>query len=82
MDADDVLVADGGGGAGLAQKTLAGGGDRRQLRGHHFDRDHALQPLVERLQHDAEPAPAEDRLDLVMSQAAERAGPGGRLQEG
>ena len=49
VDADDVLVADGGGGAGLAEEPLArrrGGG---QLRGHHLDGDHAVQLLVERL---------------------------------
>ena len=37
--------------------------------------------LFERLEHDSAPASADDRLNLVMSQPAERAGPGGGLQE-
>src|SRR5262249_32567339 len=37
--------------------------------------------LVERLEHDSAPASADDRLNLVMSQPAERAGLGGGPQE-
>ena len=81
VDVDDVLVPDGGGGAGLAQEALAGRRGGRQPRGHDLDRDDALQHLVERPQDDAEAALAEDLQHLVVPQAAERAGPGGRLQE-
>jgi hypothetical protein len=81
VDVHDVLVADGGGGAGLAQEALAGRRGGGQLRGHDLDGDHPVQPLVERLQHDAEAALAEHLQHLVVAQPAQRAGLAGRLQE-
>ena len=76
VNADDVLVANAGGRACLAQKALASRRGGGQLRSHHLDRDHALQPLIERLEHDAAAAAADDLLNLVMTQPAEGAGPG------
>ena len=81
VDGDDVLVADGGGGAGLAQEALAGRGRGGQSRGHDLDGDDAVQHLVERLEDDAEAAAAEHLQHLVMPQPAQRAGLGGRLQK-
>ena len=80
VDGDDVLIVDGGGGPGLADEALAGravgGVGRRQ----HLDGDDAVQLLVERLEHDAEAALADDLEHLVMAEPAEVAGLGGRLQ--
>ena len=78
---DDVLVPNLGRRPGLAQKPFAGGRGGGDLRAQHLDRDHALQRLVEGAEHDAEAALAEDFEHLVMSDAAEGIGPGGRLQE-
>ena len=81
VDGDDVVVADGGRGPGLAGEPLAGGGAGRQLRGHHLDRHHPVQLLVERPEHDPHPAPADDLLHLVVAQPAERPGLVGRVEE-
>ena len=75
VDGDDVLVPDRGGGPGLAREPLAGRAADRQLRGQHLDRDDAMQPGIERLEHDAHAAAADFLQHLVVIDAAERARP-------
>ena len=82
VDLHHVLVPNCGGRPGFAQEPLAGGGQRGDLRGHHLDRDHALQRLVEGAEDDAEAALAEHLEHFVMPQPAEGIGPAGRRQEG
>ena len=77
-----MFVADGGGAAGLAEEALAGGGAGDQPGPQHLDGHDPMQVVVEGLEDDAEAAAAEDFLDLVMSQSAERAGPLRGPQEG
>ena len=74
VDGDDVVVADGRGGLGLAGEAPAGGGAGRQLRGQHLDGHDAVQLRVEGPQHDPHAAAADDLEDLVMAQPAQRAG--------
>ena len=74
MDGDDVIVADGGRGAGLAQEAFAGGGAGGQLRGHHLDGDDPVQDLVEGPQYHTHPAPADEVEHLVVAEPAQRVG--------
>jgi len=81
VNADDVLVLDGGGGAGLANepasgRTVGGVNRRQDLDGHN-----AMQTGVEPFEDDAEAASADDLLHLVMRQPAEVAGLVRRRQE-
>ena len=59
----------GGGGPGLADEPLAGRRRGGQLRGQHLDGDHAVQLLVEGLEHDAHAALADDLEHLVVARA-------------
>ena len=68
MDGDDVIVADGRLGLGLARKAPAGGAVGRQLRRHHLDRHHAVQLVIECPKHNPHAAATDDFEDLVMSQ--------------
>src|SRR5262249_23185972 len=70
MDGDDMLMADGGRGAGLAGKALAGGAAGGQLRRQHLDGDKAIQDRVESLEDDAHAAMPDDFQDLVRSEAS------------
>ena len=81
VDGDDVVVADGGGGPGLADEPLAGGGADASQRGQHLDGDDAVQLVVEGPQHDAHAAAADDFQDLVMAQPAQRVAARGRLEK-
>ena len=72
MDGDDVVVAHGGGGLGLAGEALAGRAAGGQLWGQHLDGDDAVQLGVAGLEHDAHAAPADDLEHLVMVQPAQR----------
>ncbi len=81
VDLHHILVPNLGRRPSFAQEPFAGGGQGRNLRGHHLDRDDALQGLVEGAKDDAE-APLSEHLEhFVMPQPAERVGPGGRRQE-
>ena len=81
VDLHHVLVPHLGRRPGLAQEAFAGRGQGRNLRGHHLDRDHALQRLVEGAEDDAEAALAEHLEHFVMPQPAQRVGAGGRGEE-
>src|SRR5829696_2810923 len=63
---DHVLVGDGRLGPGLPDEPPPGGGGRRQLGGHDLHGDDPVEVLVERLEDDPHPAPADDTLDLVV----------------
>src|SRR5262245_35839411 len=65
VDLHDVLVADPGGRAGLAEEPLAGGWSGRQLGGHHLDGNDAVQGLVEGAEHGAE-APLAQYLQYLV----------------
>jgi hypothetical protein len=68
---DDVLVPNLGRPPCLAQKPFAGGRGGGDARGQHFDRDHALQHVVEAAEHNAEAATTEDFESFIMSNASE-----------
>ena len=81
MNRHDVLVGHGGGCLGLAGEALTGCAAGRILARQHLDRDRAVQGRVERPQHDAHAAPAQDLEHLIGPQPAERARPVRRLQK-
>ena len=60
IDGDDVVVLDGGGSSGLAEKALAVGGPGGDARQHGLDRHGAQQDGVVALKHHAHAAGAED----------------------
>ena len=66
---------------GLAEEPLAGRRGRGQRRGQHLDRDDALEHVVERAEHDADAAAAEDLEHLVVPEPAERVRAPGRREE-
>ena len=72
VDVDDVFVADGGGGLGLAGKPPAGGAHGRQRRGQQLDRDHPPQLGVVGLEHHPHPAAPDHSENLVVVQPADR----------
>ena len=82
VDGDDVVVADGGGGAGLADEAPTGGAGGGQRCRQHLDGDDAQELGVAGTQNDAHAAAADDFEDLVMIQSAERAGLGRWGEEG
>ena len=82
IDGDNVFMSDFRGGAGLAQEAFPSRRGGSQLRRHHLDGDDAVERLVERLDDNAEAALTEQFQHFVVTQSAERAGLGGRLQEG
>lgn len=65
VDGDDVLVPDGGGGAGFTEEALPGRPLRHQLRGEHLHRHHPVQLLVESTEDRAEP-PLPQHLQKVV----------------
>ncbi|MDB5311803.1 MAG: hypothetical protein JWO38_6005 [Gemmataceae bacterium] len=75
VDPHHVLVLDGCRPPCLAEEPLAGRGGDGERRGQHLDRDHPLEDVVERPEHDPEPAPAEHLHHLVVYDPSERAGP-------
>jgi hypothetical protein len=82
VDGDDVVVADGGRGPGLAGEAVPGRGAAGQGRGEHLDGHHPVEGGVESLVDDAQGAPAQLGLHLVMPELANLAGPHGGSQEG
>ncbi len=74
VDGDDVVVADGSPGPGLAHKAPAGRVAAGQVGTEHLDGHQALQLVVKRLQHDAETALTQHFQHLVMAQPAHGAG--------
>ncbi len=68
VDGDDVLVADGGGGASLARKPPSRRDAMSHVRRQHLDRHVAMQRRVERLEHHAHAAPANDPLYFVRAE--------------
>src|SRR5207248_7378625 len=76
-----MLVADGGRGAGLAGKALAGGAAGRQLRRQHLDGDKAVQDWIKPLEDDTHPPMTDDFQDLVRSEASKAPRLFGRAEE-
>jgi hypothetical protein len=71
MNRDDMLMSDGGGGAGLADETLPGRAVGGQLHRQHLDGDDAVQALVKGLEDGAEAPLADDLEDLVVVEPSE-----------
>ena len=81
VDCDDVLVADRGGGAGLAEEPAPRAIVVGQVGADEFDRYHPVELRVKALEHDPHPAAAQDAEDLVMCDPAEAVRPRGRGEE-
>jgi hypothetical protein len=81
VNGDDMVVADRGGGLRLAGEAPPGRGAAGQDRRHDLDGDRPVQRRLERLQHDAHAALADDPLHLVLAQQAQEARPVGRGEE-
>ncbi len=72
VGAHDILAVDRGGSARFADESATRVGASYELRAEYFDGHHASQLLVERLEHDAEAALAEQLQHLEMPQPAQR----------
>ena len=77
----EILMAHPGGRTGFAQESLACWRSNGQCRGQHLDGDHALKHVVERAEDDTEPSLAKHFQHIIMADAPDRVGPGGRRQE-
>ncbi len=80
IDGDNVIVLDGGGGAGLAEETLAAGRIAGHRAAHDLERDGALQLRVLGREHDAHAAGAKYLEDAIGTEPAEFPRPLGRQQ--
>ena len=81
VDGDNLVVGDGGRGAGLAGEPAASGAAGRQLRGHHLDRHDPVQRLVERAKYNTHPAATDNLQHLVVPQSPDRPRLVGRFEE-
>ena len=63
----DVRVIEGGGGARLAQESIDGVRLLAVGVPHHLDRDHAVQPGIERAVHLTHPTAADLRVNAIRS---------------
>ncbi len=71
VNVNDMFIAHGRGRLRLADEALAGRAAGGQRGSQHLDCHHALKCLIERLEHHAHAAAADDFEDLVMPQPAE-----------
>src|SRR5262249_15633633 len=81
VNGDDVVVRQGGGGTGLAQKAVAVCGAGGQARLHHLQRDGARGQGVLGKEDQAHAALAESLQDAVVGQPAQLAGGARRVEE-